>query len=185
MALEEYRRKRDRRRTPEPIPAEDPATDATGQQRFVIQDHHAGQLHWDVRLAGKTEDHPLPRELAPMQPSSGPLPHGDDWWLQLGFGGRRVIVRIDGGRARITDADCSGPPLTGATKADVLAHYLAVAEVMVAHLRDRPEAKARRRGKVFVFTLGDLPRRLAEHKDLLEPLLFTERQRLPRLPARA
>jgi len=40
-----------------------------------------------------------------MEATPGPLPRGDNWWLQVSFGGRRVIVRVDGGRARITDAD--------------------------------------------------------------------------------
>jgi DNA ligase D-like protein (predicted polymerase)/DNA ligase D-like protein (predicted 3'-phosphoesterase) len=47
--LREYRRRRDPRRTPEPVPAEDPPA-GTGTDRFVIQEHHARRLHWDVRL---------------------------------------------------------------------------------------------------------------------------------------
>ncbi|MCW0215525.1 MAG: non-homologous end-joining DNA ligase [Pseudonocardia sp.] len=42
------------------------------------------------------------------------------------------------------------------------------------------EVRACRRPEQLVFTLEDLPGRLDEHGDLLEPLLFTERQRLPR-----
>ena len=49
MPLDEYRRKRDRRRTPEPIPERDPV-DVPDGQRFVVQEHHASALHWDVRL---------------------------------------------------------------------------------------------------------------------------------------
>ena len=200
VPLEEYRRKRDAARTPEPIPEADPA--AGTDDRFVVQEHHARSLHWDVRLerdgvlaswavpkglptepdtvrlAVRTEDHPieylefsgeipageygggrmtiwdtgtyetekwnprevivrlrgrraegryvfirtgdnwilrrsdpapdrdpLPRDTRPMEPTPGPLPRGDNWWLQVRFGGRRVIVRVDGGRARITDAE--------------------------------------------------------------------------------
>jgi bifunctional non-homologous end joining protein LigD len=40
-----------------------------------------------------------------MEATPGPLPRGGNWWLQVSFGGRRVIVRVDGGRARITDPD--------------------------------------------------------------------------------
>lgn len=205
MPLDEYRRKRDATRTPEPVPQADPQVEGPGT-RFVIQEHHARRLHWDVRLerdgvlvswavpkglpaddetvrlAVRTEDHPmeyldfhgeipageygagsmtvwdtgtyetekwhprevavvfhgerargrhvfirtgrgendwllrrsdptppgqdpLPRDARPMEPVPGPLPDGDGWWLQVGFGGRRVIVRVDGGRATITDAD--------------------------------------------------------------------------------
>jgi bifunctional non-homologous end joining protein LigD len=205
VPLDEYRRKRDARRTPEPVPERDPAPGPGN--RFVIQEHHARRLHWDVRLerdgvlaswavpkglptepetirlAVRTEDHPieylefsgeipageygggamtiwdagtyetekwnprevivrlrgerasgrfvfiktdragrkdnwllrrsdpaperepLPHEALPMLATPGPLPRGDDWWLQIGFGGRRVIVRVEGGRARVTDAE--------------------------------------------------------------------------------
>jgi bifunctional non-homologous end joining protein LigD len=42
------------------------------------------------------------------------------------------------GRARLTNPGKVLYPLTGTTKADVLAHYRAVAPVMLPHLRDRP-----------------------------------------------
>ncbi|MGH3939884.1 MAG: DNA polymerase ligase N-terminal domain-containing protein, partial [Pseudonocardiaceae bacterium] len=95
--LGQYRAKRDAARTPEPVPEFDPPADFewgrqvdhTGDEqagrgdRFVVQEHHATALHWDVRLerdgvlvswavprgippdptrnhlAVKTEDHPL------------------------------------------------------------------------------------------------------------------------------
>jgi bifunctional non-homologous end joining protein LigD len=46
MALEEYKRKRDFQRTPEP----GPKLDKSGKQRFVVQKHHASRLHFDFRL---------------------------------------------------------------------------------------------------------------------------------------
>ncbi len=45
-ALGDYRRKRDLARTPEPAGGEG----AGGGERFVIQEHHARRLHWDLRL---------------------------------------------------------------------------------------------------------------------------------------
>ncbi len=78
--LKSYRAKRDLQRTPEP--AGDPGASGPGG-RFVIQEHHATNLHWDLRLerdgvlkswalpkgvpahpdenrlAVRTEDHPL------------------------------------------------------------------------------------------------------------------------------
>ncbi|MFL5648953.1 MAG: DNA ligase D [Chloroflexota bacterium] len=51
MPLEEYRRKRDFAKTPEPAPASTPGADGpvrTG--RFVIQRHRATRLHYDFRL---------------------------------------------------------------------------------------------------------------------------------------
>jgi bifunctional non-homologous end joining protein LigD len=93
--LSEYRRKRDPGRTPEPVP--DPAVLPHGENdTFVIQEHHASSLHWDVRLerdgvlvswavpkglppepgtirlAVHTEDHPL--EYATF---SGVIPKGE------------------------------------------------------------------------------------------------------------
>ena len=47
--LKEYRSKRDASRTPEPVPAEGPLP--TGDDDvFVVQQHHARRLHYDVRL---------------------------------------------------------------------------------------------------------------------------------------
>jgi bifunctional non-homologous end joining protein LigD len=211
VPLEEYRRKRDAARTPEPVPEAEPRPDGPGD-RFVIQEHHARRLHWDVRLerdgvlaswavpkglptepgtvrlAVRTEDHPieylefsgeipageygggrmtiwdsgtyeiekwnrrevivrmsgqrargryvfirsdrgaergggskqewllrrsdpapdhepLPMDALPMLGTPGPLPRDGGWWLQVGFGGRRVVVRVEGGRHRVTDAE--------------------------------------------------------------------------------
>lgn len=46
--LATYRSMRDARRTPEPVPAAVPAP--SDERRFVIQEHHARRLHYDVRL---------------------------------------------------------------------------------------------------------------------------------------
>ncbi len=46
MALEEYKRKRDFKQTPEPPPK----LGKSGQSRFVIQKHRASRLHYDFRL---------------------------------------------------------------------------------------------------------------------------------------
>lgn len=52
MSLEAYRRKRDPKRTPEPMPDGDEAPDgrASGGGVFVVQKHHARRLHYDLRL---------------------------------------------------------------------------------------------------------------------------------------
>ncbi len=44
--LGEYRRKRKFDRTPEPVPDSGPARG----ERFVVHEHHARRLHWDLRL---------------------------------------------------------------------------------------------------------------------------------------
>lgn len=47
-ALTRYRAERDPARTPEPVPGAAPGT-GTGN-RYVIHEHHARRLHWDMRL---------------------------------------------------------------------------------------------------------------------------------------
>ena len=81
--LSTYRSMRNPSKTAEPVPAEPPADRAGEEPIFVIQEHHASSLHWDVRferdgvlvswavpkgppldpaenrLAVQTEDHPI------------------------------------------------------------------------------------------------------------------------------
>ncbi len=45
--LNKYRSKRDFAATPEPSPGE---ASASEKPRFVIHEHHATRLHWDLRL---------------------------------------------------------------------------------------------------------------------------------------
>ena len=101
--LDEYRRKRDPARTPEPVPGADELPRGHNDT-FVIQEHHASSLHWDVRLerdgvlvswavpkglppttdvirlAVHTEDHPL--EYAEF---SGKIPKGE-------YGGGEMFI---------------------------------------------------------------------------------------------
>ena len=102
--LDTYRTKRDPRRTPEPMGRRPAARDGSGSQRFVIQEHHARSLHWDLRLerdgvlvswalpkglpespdqnhlAVHTEDHPL--EYASFE---GEIPRGE-------YGGGQMTI---------------------------------------------------------------------------------------------
>ncbi|WOF21706.1 ATP-dependent DNA ligase [Microbacterium betulae] len=49
--LGSYRARRAAARTPEPVPEPDrPGTTSDGLPRFVIHEHHASRLHWDLRL---------------------------------------------------------------------------------------------------------------------------------------
>ena len=50
MALEEYRRKRDFRKTPEPVGAAQPTEETLEGLSYVIQKHAARRLHYDFRL---------------------------------------------------------------------------------------------------------------------------------------
>jgi bifunctional non-homologous end joining protein LigD len=127
--LDEYRRKRDPGRTPEPVPADEPLPTGNNDT-FVIQEHHATRLHWDVRLerdgvlvswavpkglpdvpgdirlAVHTEDHPM--EYATF---SGEIPKGEYgggrmfiWdrgrYETLKWSDREVAVVFDGERAK-------------------------------------------------------------------------------------
>ena len=100
--LATYRQRRDPNRTPEPIPT-DPLPEGN-DDTFVIQEHHARRLHWDVRLerdgvlvswavpkglppdpktnhlAVHTEDHPL--EYAAFE---GEIPRGE-------YGGGQMFI---------------------------------------------------------------------------------------------
>jgi bifunctional non-homologous end joining protein LigD len=48
MSLEEYKRKRNFKETPEPPPKK--AGSHAGQPRFYVQRHHASHLHYDFRM---------------------------------------------------------------------------------------------------------------------------------------
>lgn len=49
-SLDTYRQKRDPARTPEPFGAPGPAAESPTTLRFVVQQHAARRLHWDLRL---------------------------------------------------------------------------------------------------------------------------------------
>ena len=65
--LERYREKRDPRATPEPPGDDVPASGASDAPRFVVQEHHARALHWDLRLEhdGVLASWAVPRGIPP------------------------------------------------------------------------------------------------------------------------
>ena len=87
--LTSYRKKRDFAATPEPAGAEAAAA-AGGAPRFVIHEHSARRLHWDLRLehGGVLVSWALPRGL-PREPNVNHIaPHTEDHPLEyLGFSG--------------------------------------------------------------------------------------------------
>jgi bifunctional non-homologous end joining protein LigD len=102
--LDEYRSKRDARRTPEPVPPGTPRK--TGHQRFVIQQHHARSLHWDVRLEhdGVLVSFAVPRGLPRDQGRNHLAKHTEDHPLEyLDFAGEIPAGEYGGGRMTIHD----------------------------------------------------------------------------------
>lgn len=103
--LDTYRRRRDPRRTPEPVPPAGPLP-AGNDDTFVVQEHHARRLHWDVRLerGGVLVSWALPRGL-PLDPARNHLAvHTEDHPLDYaGFAGEIPAGQYGGGRVLIWD----------------------------------------------------------------------------------
>lgn len=102
--LTEYRRKRDAARTPEPVPDETPQPGR--DDRFVIQQHHARRLHWDLRLErdGVLASWAVPRGL-PRDPGRNHLAvHTEDHPMEyLDFAGEIPAGEYGGGRMTVHD----------------------------------------------------------------------------------
>ncbi|MDT5034833.1 MAG: bifunctional non-ous end joining protein LigD [Micromonosporaceae bacterium] len=103
--LEEYRRKRDSARTPEPVPAADERPSGRGDT-FVIQQHHATSLHWDLRLErdGVLVSWAVPRGV-PRDPKRNHLAvHTEDHPMEYAaFHGEIPAGEYGGGRMTIYD----------------------------------------------------------------------------------
>jgi bifunctional non-homologous end joining protein LigD len=104
-SLETYRRKRDADRTPEPM-GRRRSSRANGD-RFVIQEHHARSLHWDLRLErdGVLVSWALPKGL-PQTPEQNRLAvHTEDHPLEYAtFEGEIPQGEYGGGRMTIWDS---------------------------------------------------------------------------------
>ncbi|TDV50943.1 DNA ligase D [Actinophytocola oryzae] len=103
--LDEYRRKRDPERTPEPVPAEGPLPTGNNDT-FVIQEHHATALHWDVRLErdGVLVSWAVPRGLPDVPGDIRLAVHTEDHPMEyLDFSGEIPKGEYGGGRMFIWD----------------------------------------------------------------------------------
>ena len=102
--LGEYRSKRDASRTPEPVP--DGVAGSGRGDTFVIQQHHARSLHWDLRLErdGVLVSWAVPRGL-PRDPARNHLAvHTEDHPMEYSsFEGEIPAGEYGGGRMRIYD----------------------------------------------------------------------------------
>jgi bifunctional non-homologous end joining protein LigD len=102
--LDEYRRKRDARRTPEPVPPGRP--EPQSDNRFVIQQHHARSLHWDVRLErdGVLVSFAVPRGLPRDRTRNNLAKHTEDHPMEyLTFAGEIPAGEYGGGLMTIHD----------------------------------------------------------------------------------
>jgi bifunctional non-homologous end joining protein LigD len=105
MGLETYRAKRDFERTPEPTPApaDRPGAD---RPRFVVHEHHARRLHWDLRLErdGVLASWAVPRGI-PADPRENHLAvHTEDHPLEyVDFEGEIPRGQYGAGLMRIWD----------------------------------------------------------------------------------
>ena len=108
--LDDYRRKRDPARTPEPVPSSRAvharAGRAASRPTFVIQEHHASSLHWDFRLEhdGVLASWALPKGL-PLTPDENHLAvHVEDHPMEYGsFSGTIPAGEYGAGKVSIWD----------------------------------------------------------------------------------
>ena len=103
--LDEYRRKRDAARTPEPVPAAPPAGGEQGSA-FVIQEHHATSLHWDLRLErdGVLVSWAVPRGMPPDPRRNHLAVHTEDHPMEyLDFHGEIPRGEYGGGSMTVWD----------------------------------------------------------------------------------
>ncbi|MEV4754639.1 DNA polymerase ligase N-terminal domain-containing protein [Micromonospora sp. NPDC049559] len=102
--LDDYRRKRDAARTPEPVPERAPRRGR--DDRFVIQQHHARRLHWDLRLErdGVLVSWAVPRGLPRDQGRNHLAVHTEDHPLEyLTFAGEIPSGEYGAGQMKIFD----------------------------------------------------------------------------------
>ncbi|GAA3565591.1 DNA polymerase ligase N-terminal domain-containing protein [Nonomuraea rosea] len=102
--LERYRSKRDAQRTPEPVP--DVSPPSSEGNAFVIQEHHARSLHWDLRLErdGVLVSWAVPKGL-PADPGTNHLAvHTEDHPMEyLTFHGEIPKGEYGGGSMTVWD----------------------------------------------------------------------------------
>jgi bifunctional non-homologous end joining protein LigD len=162
--LHSYRAKRDFASTSEP--AGDVACDGT-TARFVVQEHHATRLHWDLRLEhdGVLASWAIPNGIPPDPADNRLAVHTEDHPLKyLGFQGEIPAGEYGAGTMRIWDSGTFDTHLWDDTKVEVTFHG------------------ERLRGRYGLFPIGN-PGRPGSEKDWMihrmEPPVDSEREPMP------
>ncbi|MBX3027220.1 DNA ligase D [bacterium] len=135
-SLDPYRRKRDPARTSEPFGAAAGRSPAAAAQRFVVQQHAARRLHWDLRLEidGVLVSWAIPRgpsvdasarRLA-VQTEDHPLEYGGfEGLIPAGNYGAGAMIIWDAGRYRLLDGSEPGAALaSGKLDLELIGHKL-------------------------------------------------------------
>ncbi|WP_219461982.1 DNA polymerase ligase N-terminal domain-containing protein [Nonomuraea rhizosphaerae] len=167
--LEKYRNKRDASRTPEPMPDKAPST---GGSAFVIQEHHASSLHWDLRLEhdGVLASWAIPKGL-PGDPATNHLAvHTEDHPMEyLDFHGEIPKGEYGGGSMTIWDRGTYEGEKWSDREVKVVLHGRRAKGRFVLFRTD---------GKNWMIHRMDPPTR--DPFPPPEPMLAIERSRLPR-----
>ncbi len=112
MNLEEYRRKRRKGATPEPIPKTGPPRPPAGPPRFVIHKHDARRLHYDLRLEhhGALLSWAIPKGLATPHDPRKLAVHVEDHPLEyIDFSGEIPAGEYGAGTVEIWDTGVYEP----------------------------------------------------------------------------
>ena len=104
--LDAYEAKRDFETTPEPKGRKPRARRASESARFVVQEHHARSLHWDLRLErdGVLVSWAVPKGIPPDPKKNHLAVHTEDHPLEyLAFEGDIPAGEYGGGSMRVWD----------------------------------------------------------------------------------